>query len=66
MVKVKVREEYVGSYHITMTLPYVQYLTTQKEFIELHQNFANQLQWLEPLIIDHHFFLVMKKHPEVN
>ena len=49
--KTKVREEYVGSYHITITLPYIQNKTTQKEFIEMHQNFANQLQWLEPLLL---------------
>jgi hypothetical protein len=60
--KVKVREEYVGSYHVTMTLPYVQNITTQKEFIELHQNFANQLQWLEPLLLTA-FFSCDEKAP---
>lgn len=53
--KIKVREEYVGSYHITITLPYIQNKTTQEEFIEAHQNFANQLQWLEPLLLSSFF-----------
>ena len=44
------RPEYNGSYHITMTLPYTKE-TTQSQFIKMHQNFANQLQWLEPLLL---------------
>jgi len=60
--KMKVREEYVGSYHITITLPYIQNKTTQKEFIEMHQNFANQLQWLEPLLLTS-FFSCDEKAP---
>ena len=47
----KVREEYVGSYHITLTLPYIQNVTQHHEFVEQHKNFANQLQWLEPLLL---------------
>ena len=46
--------EYNGSYHITFTLPYTEQ-TTNKEFIEMHQNFANQLQWLEPLMLTQYF-----------
>ena len=42
------RIEYLGSYHITMTLPHLKNIS-QKKFIKDHQNFANQLQWLEPL-----------------
>ena len=45
------REEYTGSYHITMTLPYLPSKTTLKEFTNLHSKFANQLQWLEPLLL---------------
>ena len=63
--KLKVREEYVGSYHITMTLPYVKFETSQKEFIEQHQNFANQLQWLEPLLLTA-FFSCDEKAPGSN
>jgi hypothetical protein len=46
--------EYNGSYHITFTLPYTE-KTTNKEFIKMHQNFANQLQWLEPLMLAAYF-----------
>jgi hypothetical protein len=46
--------EYNGSYHITFTLPYTE-KTTNKKFIKMHQNFANQLQWLEPLMLCAYF-----------
>jgi hypothetical protein len=46
--------EYNGSYHITFTLPYTD-KTTNNEFIKMHQNFANQLQWLEPLLLTAYF-----------
>jgi len=46
--------DYTGSYHVTFTLPHSD-KTTEKEFIEMHQNFANQLQWLEPLMIPAYF-----------
>ena len=46
----KLRPEYNGSYHITMTLPHKDNITNA-EFIKIHQNFANQLQWLEPLML---------------
>jgi len=48
--KDKVHTDYTGSYHITMTLPYTN-KTSEEKFIEMHQNFANQLQWLEPLLL---------------
>jgi len=43
-------KDYTGSYHLTLTLPYNE-KTTDKAFIKMHQNFANQLQWLEPLLL---------------
>ena len=46
----KPNPEYTGSYHITMTLPYTD-KTTTKAFREMHINFANQMQWLEPLLL---------------
>ena len=46
--------EYNGSYHITFTLPYTE-KTTEKEFINSHKNFCNQLQWLEPLLLTAYF-----------
>ena len=42
--------DYTGSYHITITLPFTD-KTHTKNFIEKHKNFANQLQWIEPLLI---------------
>ncbi len=49
-----VRPEYVGSYHLTFTLPHTD-RTSEKEFIQMHQIFANQLQWLEPLMLTSYF-----------
>ena len=46
--------EYNGSYHITFTLPYKED-TSKKDFIKMHQNFCNQLQWLEPLLLTAYF-----------
>lgn len=46
--------EYNGSYHITMTLPHKENITNKK-FIKIHQNFCNQLQWLEPLLLTTYF-----------
>ena len=45
-----VRTDYTGSYHLTITLPHSE-KTTEKKFIEQHKNYANQLQWLEPLLL---------------
>ncbi len=49
-----IRPEYVGSYHITFTLPHTE-KTSNAESIKKHQNFANQLQWLEPLMLSSYF-----------
>lgn len=46
--------EYNGSYHVTLTLPYTE-KTSSTRFIKMHQNFANQLQWLEPLMLSAYF-----------
>jgi len=46
--------EYNGSYHITMTLPHKENISNSK-FIKIHQNFCNQLQWLEPLLLTSYF-----------
>ncbi len=45
-----IRPDYTGSYHLTFTLPHDD-KTTEKEFIDMHINFANQIQWLEPLML---------------
>lgn len=46
--------EYNGSYHITYTLPYKENIK-KNVFIKMHQNFCNQLQWLEPLLLTSYF-----------
>jgi hypothetical protein len=46
--------EYNGSYHITFTLPYKENIK-KNIFIKMHQNFCNQLQWLEPLLLTSYF-----------
>ena len=46
----KLYSDYTGSYHITLTLPYTSN-TKQGEFIKMHKNFCNQLQWIEPLLL---------------
>lgn len=43
-------KDYVGSYHITITLPHTKNITVA-DFVKLHQDSANQIQWLEPLLI---------------
>jgi hypothetical protein len=42
--------DYTGSYHLTVTLPFND-ATTDSSFIKMHTNFANQFQWLEPLLL---------------
>lgn len=47
-------KDYLGSYHVTITLPH-RLTISKKEFIDMHQNLANQIQWLEPLFIGAYF-----------
>ena len=42
--------DYLGSYHITMTLPCHDNITDE-HFVELHRNFGKQVQMIEPLLI---------------
>lgn len=53
-LKKKTYEDYLGSYHVTFTLPYnKKEKYTQKDqnnFIEMHRNFGAQFQWIEPLL----------------
>ena len=48
------QKDYSGSFHITITLPYT-IKTTEEKFINNHKKFANQFQWLEPLLISAFF-----------
>jgi hypothetical protein len=43
--------DYTGSYHLTFTLPFDPLKTSEKNFIQMHQNFGNQIQWIEPLLL---------------
>ena len=42
--------DYLGSFHITITLPHTKDILT-KDFVKMHQNMAQQIQWLEPLMM---------------
>ena len=42
--------DYLGSYHITITLPHNRDIEVQ-DFVKMHQNMAQQIQWLEPLLM---------------
>ena len=48
--KTKRMIDYLGSYHITITLPHTRDIDT-KDFVKMHQNMAQQIQWLEPLMV---------------
>ena len=50
----KLYKDYCGSYHITITLPYKEKMKLSK-FIDIHKNFANMIQWIEPLLITAYF-----------
>ena len=47
-------QDYLGSFHITITLPYKQNISLE-EFIYKHENFANMVQWIEPLLMTAYF-----------
>lgn len=42
--------DYLGSYHVTITLPFTE-KTGNIQFIKRHQNYGNMIQWLEPLLL---------------
>lgn len=46
--------DYVGSYHVTITLPHSRDINV-KDFVKMHQNMAQQIQWLEPLLMTSFF-----------
>jgi hypothetical protein len=46
--------DYLGSYHVTITLPHANNILTEN-FVKIHQDFGNQFQWLEPLLISSFF-----------
>ena len=50
----KPMKDYLGSYHITITLPHLNE-TDDATFILQHQRFAQAMQWIEPLLITSFF-----------
>ena len=42
--------DYLGSYHVTITLPHTRDIKIAN-FVKMHQNMAQQIQWLEPLFM---------------
>ena len=46
--------DYLGSYHMTLTLPHHNDIST-KDFVKMHQHTAQQIQWLEPLLLTSFF-----------
>ena len=50
----KLFRDYTGSFHITLTLPFT-IKTTNEKFIENHMEFANMIQWIEPLLVSGFF-----------
>ena len=54
-LRTKLHKDYTGSFHFTITLPFplrplFQYTKEETQlFIEMHRNFANYIQWIEPL-----------------
>ena len=63
--KKKLWKDYLGSYHISLTLPFLN-TTTTEEFIDNHVNLANILQWIEPLLITAFFTSIDKCGYEKN
>lgn len=57
----KTHSDYTGSYHMTITLPFPfrpswNYSKRENQlFVEIHRNFANMIQWIEPLLCSSFF-----------
>lgn len=55
----KLLTDYLGSFHVTITLPFItkdKYTKEEEaEFRKRHENFANQFQWIEPLLLSAFF-----------
>jgi len=51
MKNIKVKTNYTGSYHLTLTLPFYSLAYNQEKYFEQYRRYINQFQWIEPLII---------------
>ena len=50
IIKTKPMTDYLGSYHITITLPHTKDILL-KDYINMHKYMAQQIQWIEPLLV---------------
>ena len=51
MKNTKVKTNYTGSYHLTLTLPFYSLTSNLDEYYEKYKRYINQFQWIEPLIV---------------
>jgi len=51
MKNTKVKTNYTGSYHFTLTLPFYSLAYDQELYFEQYRRYINQFQWIEPLIV---------------
>ena len=51
MKNTKLKTNYTGSYHLTLTLPFTNLFYDQIQYHEKYKRYINQFQWIEPLII---------------
>jgi hypothetical protein len=47
-------KDYLGSYHVTITLPHMSDIST-KDFVDMHRWFGMAFQWIEPLLMTAYF-----------
>lgn len=47
-------KDYLGSYHITITLPHLSDIS-KKDFVDIHRWFGMAFQWIEPLLMSAYF-----------
>jgi hypothetical protein len=51
MKNTKLKTNYTGSYHLTLTLPFYSLSYDIDQYYEQYKRYINQFQWIEPLII---------------
>lgn len=51
MKNTKIKTNYTGSYHLTLTLPFYTLDYNQELYFEQYRRYINQFQWIEPLIV---------------
>jgi hypothetical protein len=51
MKNTKLKTNYTGSYHLTLTLPFYSLSYDIDQYYEQYKRYINQFQWIEPLIV---------------